>query len=78
MTFDYDISFTYDANTEVHGSCAASLNGEMFVLGGFNQKRQVNIKKSTKIGQHSTICYRESYPDLINYLYGGIKYGSDE
>ena len=41
---DDDISFTYDAMTEVYYSCAASLNGEMWVLGGYNHKRQVNFK----------------------------------
>lgn len=40
---DDDINFAYDTNTEVYASCAASLNGEMFVLGGWEQKRQVNI-----------------------------------
>ena len=38
---DDDINFTYDANTEVYGSCTASLNNEMFVFGGHNEKRQV-------------------------------------
>ena len=41
---DDDINFTYEANTEVWGSCAASLNDEMWVLGGNNQNRQVNSK----------------------------------
>ena len=41
---DDDINFTYDAKTEVFYSCAASLNDEMWVLGGENQKRQVNFK----------------------------------
>ena len=41
---DDDINFTYDTNTEVYYSCAASLNGEMWVLGGYNHKRQVNFK----------------------------------
>ena len=40
---DDDINFNYDTNTEVHGSCAASLNGRMFVLGGYNHRQQVNI-----------------------------------
>ena len=40
---DDDINFTYEANTEVYESCAASLNDEMWVLGGHNQKRQVNF-----------------------------------
>ena len=45
---DDDINFTYETNTEVFGSCAASLNDEMWVLGGYYQKRQVNflIQKS--------------------------------
>ena len=40
---DDDINFTYEANTEVYESCAASLNDEMWVLGGYNQKRQVKF-----------------------------------
>ena len=43
---DDDINFTYDTNTEVYYSCAASLNDEMWVLGGSSNKRQVNLKLS--------------------------------
>ena len=43
---DDDINFTYDDNTEVDRSCAASLNDEMWVLGGYPNKRQVNLKLS--------------------------------
>ena len=46
---DDDINLNYDANTEVFGSCAASLNGKMFVLGGWNQAQQVNIKQCQNI-----------------------------
>ena len=41
---DDDINFTYEENTEVDFSCAASLNDEMWVLGGYKKKRQVNLK----------------------------------
>jgi len=41
---DDDINFTFEDDTEVKYSCAASLNDEMWVLGGGNQKRQVNLK----------------------------------
>ena len=41
-----DINFTYEANTEVHYSCAASLNDKMWVFGGSIEKRQVNLKLS--------------------------------
>jgi len=40
---DNDINFTYETNTEVEGSCAASLNDEMWVFGGTSQTRQVNL-----------------------------------
>ena len=40
---DDDINFTYEANTEAYFSCAASLNDEMWVFGGYNQRRQVNL-----------------------------------
>ena len=41
---DDDINFTYEDNTEAVGTCAALLNDEMWVLGGYYQERQVNIK----------------------------------
>ena len=41
---DDDINFTYEDNTEVFYSCAASLNDEMWVFGGNSKKRQVNSK----------------------------------
>ena len=41
---DDDIDFSYEDNTEVLYSCAASLNDEMWVLGGSSKKRQVNFK----------------------------------
>ena len=45
---DYDPEFTFDDDTEVYGSCAASLNDEFWVLGGNNKKRQVFGKFSLK------------------------------
>ena len=42
--FDNDINFTYEPETEVEDSCAATLDDEMFVLGGWNQKRQGNTQ----------------------------------
>ena len=42
--FDDDIYFEYGTNTEAYGSCSASLNDRMFILGGTNRKRQVNIE----------------------------------
>ena len=44
-----DINFNYEPETEVYKSCAATLDGEMFVIGGFQQKRQVNIKKAGQL-----------------------------
>ena len=40
---DDEVNFTYETETEVFRSCAASLNDEMWVLGGYYQKRQVNF-----------------------------------
>ena len=40
---DDDINFTYEDNTEAEGSCAATLNDEMWVFGGYYQRRQVNL-----------------------------------
>ena len=41
---DDDTNFTFEDNTGVYYSCAASLNDEMWVLGGYNKERQVNPK----------------------------------
>ena len=38
---DYDPEFTFDEDTEVYGSCSASLKDEFWILGGNNKKRQV-------------------------------------
>ena len=40
---DDDINFAYEDNS-VYYSCAASLNDEMWVLGGAYKERQVNLK----------------------------------
>ena len=39
--YENDIDFTYEHRTEVYGSCTATLDDEMFVLGGNDQTRQV-------------------------------------
>ena len=38
---DDDLNFSYEKNTEVYESCAASLNGEMWVLGSNHHPKQV-------------------------------------
>ena len=78
---DDDIDFTFEQNTEVYGSCATSLEGEMWVLGGEQQQRQVYI---TKVSQKKIIyakilkmskvldCKLTSVGELpFNYSYGG-------
>ena len=40
---DDDTLFTYDVDTEVEASCAATLNDEFWVIGGYSRKRQVCI-----------------------------------
>ena len=42
---DDDIKFDYEPNTVIDASCASSLEGEMFILGGWNHARQVNSEK---------------------------------
>ena len=63
---DNDINFTYDLNTEVYGSCAATLDGEMFVLGGWNEERQVNTKKGQKSEQSDGLMISRLY--IINFF----------
>ena len=42
---DEDTIFTYDSNTDVYGSCAATLNDEFCVIGSRgSEKRQVRMK----------------------------------
>ena len=41
--YDDDLNFTYDENTEVVGSCSASLNDKMLVFGGTDHPRQVCV-----------------------------------
>ena len=41
---DDDTVFTYDDNTEVYASCAATLQSEFWVVGGRYKERQVIIK----------------------------------
>ena len=41
--------FTFDDDTEVEYSCAATLNDEFWVIGGLNKKRQVLMKQSNII-----------------------------
>jgi len=48
---DNDINFTYDLNTEVYESCAATLDGEMFVLGGWNEKKQISKVQNCKLNR---------------------------
>ena len=38
---DDHLDFTYGANTKVYKSCGASLHGEMFVIGGYKENKQV-------------------------------------
>ena len=42
---DADTVFTYDINTEVYYSCAATLHGELWVIGGRYKKQQVILIK---------------------------------
>ena len=43
---EFDISFTYGDATATYRSCGATLNGEFLVIGGGNDKKQVNNSKS--------------------------------
>ena len=43
-----DINFAYEPETEAYGCCAATLDGEMFVLGGWTHVRQVITPKRKK------------------------------
>lgn len=36
-----NFEFKMDDDTEVHRSCSSTLNGELFVFGGYTHKKQV-------------------------------------
>ena len=38
---DDDLTFRYGDNTQTDGSCGATLNGQFWIIGGRNEKRQV-------------------------------------
>ena len=44
-----DINLNFDAETSVYGSCGATLNGQFIIIGGRNEKRQVNNKINSNI-----------------------------
>ena len=59
---DDDINFTFEDNTEVFFSCAASLNDEMWVLGGVYKRRQVNLKLLDKrVDNNYSTTFRISF-----------------
>ena len=44
-TVDADTLFEYDANTQSAYSCGATINGEFWVFGGHDFKRQVFLSQ---------------------------------
>ena len=37
-----DLKLNFEKGTEVYGSCGAILNGQNWIIGGYNEKRQVS------------------------------------
>ena len=37
-----DINLNFDEGTDIGESCGATLNGKFIIIGGWNEKRQVN------------------------------------
>ena len=50
---DDDTVFTYETDTEVDASCAATLHDEFWVIGGKSKKRQVIMKLLKLHSKHS-------------------------
>ena len=50
---DNNLYFNYGADTEVYDSCGATLEGEMFVIGGWQDPRQVRNNNQLKPGHLS-------------------------
>ena len=57
---DDDISFTYEADTEVEMSCAATFKDEMWVLGGSHHKRQVIFQYWQFFGKNKNFLDEQS------------------
>ena len=37
-----ELKLNFEKETEVHGSCGATFNGQHWIIGGRNEKRQVS------------------------------------
>ena len=51
---DDETVFTFEAGTEVYKSCAATLNDEFWVIGGYVNRRQVFMKSLNNIPQRDS------------------------
>ena len=40
------MEFTFEADTEVLGSCSANYMGHMYVIGGSKETKQISVRKS--------------------------------
>ena len=49
------MDFVYEDETEVSGSCSAILNGEMFVFGGWDEKRQISKVENCTLKRIGTL-----------------------
>ena len=38
-----DLQFNYGENTETYDSCGATLNGQLWIIGGWNERNQVSF-----------------------------------
>ena len=47
--------FVFGDGTEVEDSCAATLNGEMFVFGGANEKKQISKVENCALRRIGTL-----------------------
>ena len=59
---DDHLDFEYGADTEVYNSCGATLNGDMFVIGGWYKRRQVCILNQLKSEHLSDDDYNNMVP----------------
>ena len=56
---DDDLRFEYGEETDAHFGCGATLMGEMWYFGGYNNKRQVSCIDSIQLNSFHLTLLRE-------------------
>lgn len=68
---DFDIS--YDSDTEIQGSCGASLNGQFWIIGGWNEPRQISRFAGCKLKRIDSLDFYYRYGACNTYQFSSEK-----